>query len=440
MKRLVSIFIILSIILINLTIVYADSPNINCASYILIDAKSGQVLSEYNADKRLRPASTTKIMTAVVALENGKLDHIMTASEAAVYDIGPGGMNIGIMTGEQMRMEDLLSALLIRSANETANIIAENISPTRKDFMDLMNKRVREIGAVNTYFVNPCGKDNSKEDANHLSTARDLAIITQHAMKIPKFRELVGKEYLSDMQPTNKHKKWDTLRATNKLLWGTRDYPYYMNGEKKHYTVNGVKTGYTDAAGNNLVSSATTAEGMELIAVILGVKNQASNKIFSHTKELLQYGFTNFSIQKLVEPKKFVKAVPVIDSADESKLDLITSGELSAVLPIDESKRNISVKQHLNENIKAPIKQGDVLGYLEYFQNGVSIGKIDVLASRNIEKSTVSETAEKAKNTVSNPLIRKVFTVSAVILISFIFIRMILRRVSRMVNSKKQAN
>ena len=141
--------------------------------YILVDSKTGLVIAEQHADMRLRPASTTKIMTAIIALESGDPGQEMKVSQEAVYDIGRGGMNVGIMAGEQgLTLENMLYVMLIKSANEAANIIAENISPTRAEFIDMMNRKAVELGAASTNFVNPSGKDTEKEDADHLSTPR----------------------------------------------------------------------------------------------------------------------------------------------------------------------------------------------------------------------------------------------------------------------------
>ncbi len=172
MKKPVYCIIILVVLLVNVCNVAAETPSIPEGSCILIDSKTGQVLFEKASDaKRLFPASTTKIMTAALALENGKLDAMMTASQEAIYDIGKDGSNIGIMAGEQLSLENLLKALLISSANETANIIAENLCATRQEFVDLMNQKARELGASDTHFVNPCGA----HDDNHYTTAADLA-------------------------------------------------------------------------------------------------------------------------------------------------------------------------------------------------------------------------------------------------------------------------
>lgn len=192
----------------------AFSLGIEAESCILIDSRTGQVLYSQNADKSgIYPASTTKIMTAIVALENADLDHVMTASQAAINDIGEGGMNIGIMAGEKICFIDLLNAMLVCSANEAANIIAENVASSREEFISMMNKRATELGALNTNFVNTCGIHNSK----HYTTARDMAIIARHAMTIPTFREIVKKDHY-DMPITNKHEKWNTLYTTNKFL------------------------------------------------------------------------------------------------------------------------------------------------------------------------------------------------------------------------------
>jgi D-alanyl-D-alanine carboxypeptidase/D-alanyl-D-alanine carboxypeptidase (penicillin-binding protein 5/6) len=191
--------------------------------YILIDSKTGLVMAEQNADIQIKPASLTKILTAIVALENGDLQREMTVSQAAVNDIGKGGMNIGIMAGETgLTLENMLNVMLIKSANETANIIAENLAPSRSEYMDMMNEKAREIGALNTYYVNPSGKDTEKEDAPHVTTARDMAVMARYAMTIPEFRKIVATEYYYGMpSSTNKHADgWDplVLRNTNKFL------------------------------------------------------------------------------------------------------------------------------------------------------------------------------------------------------------------------------
>jgi len=420
MKKISTFLLILVVFKVHVLFATAEQLNINATSYILIDSKSGNVLYEYNANQQgVYPASTTKIMTAIIALENGNLDQIMTASPEAVYDIGKDGMNIGIMPGEEIRMENLLEALLISSANETANIIAENICATRKEFVDLMNKRARELGAVNTHFENPCGA----HDDNHYTTASDMAKIARYAMTIPKFREIVAKtQYI--MPSTNKHKDWPVLATSNKLLW---------REPTELFRVNGIKTGYTSQAGNNLVASGINSDGMELISVILGVKTPTSGTdVFNYSYSLLEYGFKNFTLKTVVNKNHVVATVPVADSADEdSSLDLVARDSLECVLPVDIDIADISKKEYINENISAPINKGDVLGYIEYQNDGVIIGKVDLVASRDIEKkpeiSLINSSKETGNNSIFIRILKNVFTV----IILFAALRFTLRTISR---------
>ncbi len=424
MKKIIILISIFSI-LFNVTPLYAESLNFeNARSYILIDSKSGQVLYGHNIDQKLYPASVTKIMTAIIALEKGDLNTMMTASESAVYDIGDGGMNIGIMPGEELRMEDLLNAMLIISANETANILAENISPTRKDFIDLMNKKAVELGALNTNFVTTCGA----HDPNHYSTASDFAKIARYAMQIPKFREIVRKSSYQ-MSPTNKHSKWDPLHSTNKLLGQSSEF---------FTDVIGIKTGYTSQAGNNLASAANYSDGTELISVVFGVFGpNAKNDVISYSKQLLEYGFRNYSLQTIANPNQVIRSVDVANSRAASKLDLVTAEEFKCVLPKDASLHKITEYVDISSNIKAPISKGQVLGFIEYRNDNVSLGKVDLVASAAVDEKAPPVTAETAKAISSSPL-KKVILTLLFILAAFIILRIILRRISRNLRAKGQ--
>lgn len=428
MKKLLCIVFTFLIFIFDINIGFAEPLNIDPkCSYILIDSKSGQVLAEQNADIKLHPASTTKIMTGIIAIEEGNPDTVMNVSKAAVRDIGPGGMNIGIMPGEDnLTLENLLNVMLIKSANETANIIAENIGGTREQFVEKMNKKAAEIGAVNTYFVNPCGMDNASEEANHLSTARDMAIIARYAMSIPKFREIVCKLYYNDMPITDKHSKWGILQNTNKLLWDINSYPYVLNGVKEKYTVNGIKTGFTSAAGENLVSSAVSKDGMELIAVVMHV-NQ-NNKQFTYTKGLFKYGFENYSVQKIVDANQIIKTIDINSGKVIEKLDLITASDLNAVLPVNKSEWGIMENEKINRDIKEPIKKGDILGQIEYKRNGVTLGSVNIVASRNIGSVPEKPEMKNAGNKQDSSFAYR-FIIGILILLILLIVLVIARRI-----------
>lgn len=436
---------IISVLLINIPIhASAKSPGIPAdIPYILIDSKTGIVLAEQHADERFGPASTTKIMTAVIALEKGDLSKEMQVSQAAVDDIGRGGMNIGIMAGEKgLKLENLLNVMLIKSANEAANIIAENIAPTRRDFVAMMNQKAKEIGAVNTTFVNPCGKDTAKEDAEHLTTPRDLAMIARYAMAIPKFREIVSTEYYKNMPITDKHDDWGTLRNTNQFLWYDNTYPYTQNGSDHKYTVIGVKTGYTAKAGNNLVSAADSEDGTELIAVVMHVMQP--NKIYSYSKALLRYGFENFSTLKVSEAGQTAGLIPVEGARDAGTLLRLTNEKgFSCVLPSGTDIKSIQTKLNIPDKVEAPVKKGDIIGTVEYLSRDVSLGKVNLVAASSVEAATKAEagtaasdgkTAESGKPGYSWIMLGLLVFFSLVVAL-----RPILRRLSRKLKKKRSA-
>lgn len=411
-------------------VAYSQPINIPSSyAYVLMDYKTGQILVENNADVKLRPASTTKIMTAILAVENGQMDSIMNISQNAVYDIGPGGMNIGIMPGESnLTLENMLNVMLIRSANETANIIAENISGSKEEFCKKMNEKAVELGAYNTNFVDPCGKDDAKGEENHLSTARDMAIIARYAMSKPEIREIVAKEYYNDLPPTNKHQKWDPLRSTNKLLWYSNKYPYTINGQNFNYEVNGIKTGYTSAAGNNLVTSAVGEDGLELIGVLLHV-TEGNNKVFTYTKELLKYGFEHFENRKIVSANDVIKSVVVEDSNNNEKIDLVAETDFSCAMPIG-STDELESEEKIQTSVKAPVKKGDKLGVVEYKKNGVLLGSVNVVASKDVEKAVVvADNKDEAAK--SDNIVKKILIPIVAICVAFMILRFFMRRLSR---------
>jgi len=422
MKKLIATIILYTVLIINTAPLKAQPLNIEAKSYILIDSKTGHVICEYNADKKVYPASTTKIMTAILGIENAEPNEIMTVSQYAIDNIGPGGMNVGLLPGEELMFKDVLNALLVRSANETAFVIAENIGPTPEAFFKKMNERAKELGALNTNFVNPCGMDTDEEGKNHLSTARDLALMAKYAMKLPLFRETVKKTTFT-IPPTNKHDEAVTLPSTNKLFYGKYASEYYKE-------VTGIKTGYTDRAQYNLVASAIDENGMELISVILGCSDY--DNVFQFSKELLEYGFKNFSVQKLIAANSYVTRVSVTNASFNPNLDLIAAEDLSCVLTkepnvLDKITENIKLKS----DIAAPIKKGSVLGSIEFLKDGEKIGDVNLVASRDIEK--MIPTPEPTKNIASfeGSVFLKILITLFFVLVGFFLLRISLKKISR---------
>lgn len=429
MKKLLSIITLSAALFLSVIQVSAQPLNINAKSYILIDSKTGQVLYGYNSKVKAYPASTTKIMTGILAIEYGDLDKFVMVNQSAIDDIGPGGMHIGLMAGEQLELRHVLNALMVRSANETGYVIAENISSSRQEFYDLMNKRAKELGATDTNFVNPCGIDNGKKGENHLTTASDLAKMARHAMTLPEFREIVQKTSYT-IPPTNKHPEEVTIYTTNRLLT-------YSKYKSNYYTkITGIKTGYTDRAKYNLVSSAINDDGMELIAVVMGVDNY--DNVFGYSKELLEYGFKNYSMKHIIASNSYIRSVPVADAAGNNNLDILAANDLKCLLPNDKDKQQYTIEENIDSNITAPVKKGDVMGFLEIKNNDVSLGKVDLVASRSIEKFAPPQSPKTiAFKSISDPLLKRVLIGTSIFLLMFVLLRFTLRKISRTVNSKR---
>lgn len=337
------------------------SPNISSPKAVLIDGKTGQVLYSKNADEKAYPASTTKIMTAVLALERGNLeDYVPISRKASFID----GSRIYLLEGEKITLEQLLYGLMLDSANDAAIAIAEHIGGSIEEFAVMMNDKARELGALNTNFTNP----NGLPDPNHVTTAYDMAMIAKHAMSIPKFREIAGT--VSYIIPETNMQDTRYLYNGNKLIKNT---PYKYDG------ATGIKTGYTLAAKQCFIGSAER-DGMELITVILNENN--ANAVWENTMVLLDYGFDNFVPISLVKKNQVIDEIEVKGSI--KKVVLVSERDFHYDAPEGETPE-IDEKIVLNDRIVPPIHKGERLGYIEYSIDGETIGTVRLVAGEVAE-------------------------------------------------------
>lgn len=392
MKKSV-IVIVLILFLTSLTsFSFADAPDISAESAILIDAESGTVLYEKNSNQKMYPASTTKILTGIIAIENGNFDQKVVVDDESPYEVY--GSHIALEPGEILTMDELIHSLLIESANDSALVIAKHISGSVEEFAKLMNNKAKEIGAVNSNFVNP----NGLPDENHTTTAYDLAMIARYAMKNPTFENIVS-SYTYSIEPTNKKTETRYLKSNNKLLYSTEKIN--VNGQNvtiKYEGADGIKTGYTDEAGQCLVSSATR-NGQRFIAVVL---HASGNNTFIDTHKLLNYGFENFSSEKVAFKNEFIKNIDV-ENGDISIAVGIVDQDLYALIPKgkeNEVKRNVN----LPNKIKAPITEGQVLGNIEYTLDDKSIGAVNIISAIEVNQNPVYEVISPKGN---NSLFKK---------------------------------
>lgn len=342
-------------------------PDINSPTYILIDSKTGRVLQEKDPDKKMYPASTTKIMTAILCIEKGNLEDIVTIGNNPPL-IERGSSQIYLVPGEQLTLEQLLYALMLESANDAAVAIAEHISGSVEEFAKLMNEKAKELGAINTNFVNPHGLP----DDNHYTTSKDLAMIARYGMSLPKFREVV-KTVKYTIPKTNKQPERDYITNSNKSIW-TINKKYHYD-----YAI-GIKTGYTMKAKNCFVSGAQK-DGMELISVLLGLETSSESNIYTETKKLFEYGFLNYKNVELLKKNQIVTTVNVLGMKD--KLNLLSLEDFSLLLSGDELQR-LKSSIVVNEDIKRPIAKEEILGYINYSLDEKELKKIPLVSSEEL--------------------------------------------------------
>lgn len=338
------------------TSAFAADVKINSEAGILVEVSTGRILYEKNSTRQLYPASTTKILTAILVLENCELTDMVTVRETALSNIPDGYVTCNLQVGEELSVKDLLYALMIPSANDAAYVLAEHVAGSVDAFSTMMNDKARELGCTNSHFVNP----NGIHDDSHYSTAYDLYLIANYCMKNATFREIVATtEYT--LPATDKYPDADrVLKTTNDLLKSNAK-GYYKNAI-------GIKTGYTSKAGNCLVAGASRDE-LEFIAVVLngGTTDSGENARYADSKKLFNYAYDNFTLTKIIEKDSFVQSIEVEKATKETKnLELVIDESITVVNNKEIDMNDVIPEIKLNENIEAPIAAGQKLGTIKY--------------------------------------------------------------------------
>lgn len=280
MKKLLTSLLLTVYIISSFVCVSAEysKPQISAKSAILIDASTGQIIYEKDMDAKKYPASTTKIMTAILAIESLELTDMLIADEETIDTVPRDTSNIALDYGEEISVEDLLYATLLASGNDSSNVLAKGVSGSTDEFAKLMTEKAKEFGARNTSFANA----NGLHDENHYTSAYDLAQIMRHAIANETFCKIIG-TVVYEAMPTNKQEDVRVFANSHKMIKNT---PYIYEG-----TIGG-KTGWTTDAGHTLVT-ACERNGTKLIAVVMD-SGEALDDKFSETSKLFDYGFDNF--------------------------------------------------------------------------------------------------------------------------------------------------
>lgn len=325
---------------------------------ILMEASTGKILYEKNADVALPPASVTKTMSLLLIFEamnkgNFTLDDMVQVSENAA---SMGGSQVFLAAGETMRVEDLIKSIVIASANDATVAMAEFVAGSEEGFVEMMNTRAKELGMENTTFINTNGLD---DNGSNMISARDVAIVSRELIKHEKILE-----YSSTWMDTIRDGAF-TLSNTNRLI------RFYQGA-------NGLKTGSTSKA-KFCVSATALRDGLQLIAVVMGAPTKDARN--ESAKKLLDYGFATYANVKY----EACELDPIEILGGISDVCRIGYGEFSAVVSKGDVK-NITYSIEIPENCNAPLKEGDKVGEVIYSCNGEEIGRVDVMALETVER------------------------------------------------------
>ena len=377
-KRLISACLIALVMLSCLPVGAAAADlEIAAPSAILMDAATGTVLYEKNADELLPPASVTKIMTLLLvmeALDSGKIgwDDMVVTSDAAA---AKGGSQVYLEPGEQMSMDEMLKSVVVSSANDCATALAEHVAGSEIAFVSMMNQRAAELGMTNTHFVNCTGLDDGEDAAEHLTTARDIAIMSQALLRHDAIRK-----YTTIWMDTVRNGQFG-LSNTNKLV-------------RFYEGTTGLKTGFTQGAGHCLSASAQR-NGIELIAVVLHCASSTDR--FESAKALLDYGFANYA---LVTPDLDVELTPIpVKLGVEETVTPVLADDTPVL--IDKGKQaGVTRTVELAEELEAPVEQGQQVGTLRIEADGELLKEIALVAQQAVPKLTYLQVVRELLKTV----------------------------------------
>lgn len=365
--------------------------NVNAKAAVLLELNSNTVVFTYNADERLYPASLTKIMTCMLALDYGKLDDIVTVSETAMNGLHEDGSSAGLVPGEQMTLRNLLYCMMLSSANEACNVVAEYISGDVQSFVDLMNRKAAALGCKGTHFANPHGL----HDENHYTTANDLCIIARKALENQTFRDITSTTTYT--VPATNMSESRYLVTTNYLTSRETVSDYY------YPKASGIKTGFTTPAGRCLISTASDGS-LKFLSVLLGAETELLDDgnvwyhSFSETAKLFDYGFDNFAYAEVLTNLQNLDQVEVRHASGNGMVVIKPTDSVDALLPKDYDKEKITSEYTLtNGTLEAPLKAGEIVGTVSVYYNGSLVGQTTVETLTAVERSEIKAASDAAK-------------------------------------------
>ncbi len=404
-------------------IVHAEEnePQIMAGSAILIDASTKTVLYEKDAYSKQYPASITKLMTALLAIENLEPTNTITFSKEAIFGIETGSSHIGMDVGEQITVNDALHGLLLMSANEVANGLAEAVSGSIDDFAKYMNRRAQELGALNTNFVNPHGL----HDPNHYTTAYDMSLIASYLADNDYFLEIM-KDFIYTIDSTNKTDQVRPLSQDHKMFNPYKDSTIFRED------VIGGKTGYTDQARHTLVTIAKQGN-TTLVAVVM---KSEKNTLYSDTATLLDYGFNSYHSLSLHNSNETIKTLPLysIKSGQPYQAGNCSIGvekDVSVLVHNNISSQDITTSISLPAYIDMTHQEGDIIGEIIYTKDSKILAKNNLLIQKIDFNPSASKVIVPSTNSVTSLVLIYIIILIATLVLLITCIILIIKKRKR---------
>lgn len=398
-------------------LVNSTQISVKLGAALMYEMNSGTLIYALNPDAKMYPASVTKVMTCLLALEYGDINDIVTVSEEVVANRDPDGSHCNLVAGEEMSLKELLYCLMVASANDAGSVVSEYIAGSEEAFVELMNQKAQELGCTNTHFANPHGL----HDENHYTTARDLAKIMLAALEYDLFREIYSTQ-THEVPSTNKSEA-RKLTTTNYMM--DKSHVEYYYDER----VVGGKTGFTTPAGRCL--AAVSEDGnMKLLTIALGGETGTNENglvsygSFSETGVMLDYGFSNFNMGTILTPDSVLKSFTVLGG--ENSIQGYVKNSVSTVLPLDANNTQLRYEYILDQDpLTAPVEADQSIGvvrvwYLSkciaeqemYALVGSQVKQTEIISDPAIQNDTAPE-----RNTLWHAVLMIVVVLLAVIVV-----------------------
>lgn len=407
-----------------------DEPPIRSNVALLCEAETGEILYEKNIRQKAFPASTTKIMTALLALENCEMDEPVTVTRDALNTVTPGSSIAGLQNGEVLTMYEMLECLLVASGNDAASVIAAHIGGSVEQFVAMMNERSEELGCTGTHYTNPSGL----HDENHYTTAEDLFKVTQEAMKHQEFMDIVGSAQVV-IPETNKVDHPRYFNNTNQLI------SQAVTSENLYSKATGIKTGHTTPAGYCLVSSAEDQD-CTLIAVVLGGyidEDTGRNYSYVDSINLFLWGFSHFSYRTIVSSSDLVTELEISLAREQDFVILRAAEDVTAFLHEDDDLDELFTKSiSVRENITAPVESGEVLGTMTILRGTEVYARVDLVAMNTVERSEGLYYFEQISAFFAKPGVRALVALLFAALLLYIAFVIIYNKRRRNINRRKR--